>query len=347
MKISQNSITLLVVCFFVGVGVFSCTNKEKHPIVEQNLCNIPSEDVALMGHTTESAELYVPMELLVVGDYIAIVNGYEGANVIYLYNRHDLQLIQKYGTFGRAANEYFRVGKAPKNSNDSTFYLYTNNRYCAELSVKKNGEINELRREKITDNIGDNVIILNDSITFSRIRGEKYPFKLYNRNQNDVSFLGEFPQGDLDIDNIDDRDNWLVSTSVYSPFFNRLLVFYANAPIIGVYDMSSMELIRETVIKDANPQCSSLDEFYDNLNNVYFYKPVTTEECVYVAFVNGMENKEPSSLNLLVVNWDGVVSKSYNYDIFSSAYTVSADGCLYLVSQTEDGLLLHKAQLCE
>lgn len=160
-------------------------------------------------------------------------------------------------------------------------------------------------------------------------------------------FFGEFPQVDLDIDHIDDRDNWLVSTSVYSPFFNRLLVFYANAPIIGVYDMSSMELIRETVIKDANPQCSSLDDFYDNLNNVYFYKPVTTEECVYVAFVNGMENKEPSSLNLLVVNWDGVVSKSYNYDIFSSAYTVSADGCLYLVSQTEDGLLLHKAQLCE
>ena len=32
------------------------------------------------------------------------------------------------------------------------------------------------------------------------------------------------------------------------------------------------------------------------------------------------------------------------YDTYSD--TVSADGCLYLVSQTEDGLLLHKAQLC-
>lgn len=290
-------------------------------------------------------EIYNPSDIYSIGDYVVIVNNNKQCNVLYVYRRESMAFDRAFGLYGRAGNEYLFTDRSPKQNNDSTLYLYTNFVDCSEFRINSDS-IREINRHRLTDDLRNNVIILNDSLVFYRALQSDSAFEIYDFKQkkNLLSF-GDFPISSIKHDNEGDRDNICVSSSVYCPDLHRLFAFYESLPLIRIFDTKTYECIQEIELTGVRKQITSLDEYYEDKNVVYFSRPIATSTRIYVSLINDCADSIPEHTILLGVDWTGEIVEEYVINKFCPIYTVSEVGDFYGITFYEENMMLCKVKL--
>lgn len=331
---------LITECLLV---LSSCNKATQYSRIEFSIKTIPETHCVIDKHPIN--EIFNPADIYSVGDYILIVNSNRQCQVLYRYNSDDMTFDRSFGSYGRAGNEYLFIGQSPKQNNDSTLFLYTDIICCTELRIKHD-TIQEISRIRITDDVSNNLLILNDTLAFYRALQSDKAFKIYNYKQrkHERSF-GDFPSGSLKYKSDIDKDNICVSTSVYNQERHRLLSFYESFPLIRIFDMDKYNIIQETELTDIKGQISSLDKYYDDENTVYFLRPVATHDRVFVQLINAQANHIPEQTILLSVDWKGNITDKYILDTYCHIFTVSQTGTFFGIAFCDDSMVLCKAQL--
>lgn len=336
----KRQILFLIYCSIVLV---SCRGVNDYPKLKISIKDI--QDNCRSVEIYPIHEIYNPSDIYSIGDYIVVVNSNKQCNVLYLYSRDNMTFNRAFGLYGRANNEYLFIDRSPKANNDSTLFLYTNFLNCSEFRVDCDS-IKEITKYRIVDDIRNNVIILNDSLVFNRALQSDYAFDIYNYKQrkNQRSF-GEFPICPIKPNTDADRDNICVSSSVYSPDQGRLVSFYESLPLIRILDITTYKYIQEIELTDIHEQISSLNEYYEDKNIVYFSRPIATRNRMYVSLINNRANCIPKQTTLLEMDWAGNIKDKYVINKFCPIYTVSETGVFYGITFQNSDILLCKVKL--
>ena len=325
------------------IVLVSCSEVNAPSKLKLSIANI--QEIGCSSVIYPINEIYNPSDIYSIGDYLVVVNNNKKCNVLYLYRRDNMMFDRTFGLYGRAGNEYLFTDRSPKINNDSTLYLYTNFVDCSEFQITSDS-IREISKRRITDDIRNNVIILNDSLVFYRALQSDCAFTIYNYKQkrNMLSF-GNFPISSIKYKNDADRDNICVSSSVYSPNRGRLVSFYESLPLVRIFDTNAYECIQEIELMDVQKQISSLDGYYEDKNIVYFSRPIVTSTRIYVSLINNCADFIPESTTLLGVDWTGNMVAKYVIDKFCPIYTVTETGEFYGITYHENSMMLCKAKL--
>lgn len=331
---------LLLICFIILV---SCQGVNEIPRQRIGLDGI--RETCREGKIYPIKEIYNPSDIYSIGDHVVVVNNNRQCNVFYLYHRDNLMFDRAFGSYGRASNEFLFIDRSPRQNTDSTLFLYTNFVNCSEFRI--NGDtVQEINRLRITDDIRNNVILLNDTLVFYRALQSDCAFNIYNYKQkkNHLAF-GDFPRCPIKYKTETDRDNICVSTSVYSPNRRRLLSFYESLPLIKIFNTNTYECIQEIELTNVRKQITSLQAYYDDENVVYFSRPVATKDRIYVSLINHRADFVPEHTVLLEVDWTGNIVEKYVIDKFCPIYTVTETGEFYGIALCDNATVLCKAEL--
>lgn len=316
--------------------------------VSRDYSNIDIETINYKNITTEKKvidEIYDPYLLYVIGGNIVVVNRNRNLPVLYCYDTIALELKNTYGSYGRARNEFLQVDASPKANNDTTLCIYVNHHDCVELNISNN-IISEESRISFTSDVENNAIIINDSLTFSVIRDNDSPFKLYNYKTRKLeTCFGIFPKSKIHTQSIEDRDNVCNSSSVYNREHNVLFCIYESIPLIAIYDMKTLELKKTINLDGVKEQISSIDKFYEDESIIYLIKPVATSGGVYAVLVNDNGNIIPKGMNIIKFDWYGNVLQGYHFDCFCPIYTITEENVFYGLCYKEDNLYLCRTPL--
>lgn len=321
----------------------SCSNNKSIDCLNIEIENINCKNISTKKK--EIDEIYDPSFIYAIGENIIVVNRNQHLPVLYCYDTTTLELKNTYGSYGRAKNEFWQIDASPKSNNDTTLFIYVNHHDCAEIKVHNN-IISEESRVPFTGDVENNAIIINDSLTFSTIRDNNFPFKLYNyKNRKLETYFGLFPKSRIPTHNIEDRDNVCNSTSVYDSQHNVLFCTYESIPLVALYDMKTLELKKQLNLYGVKEQISSIDEFYEDENIIYLIKPVATSEGVYAILVNDKSNILPKEMNIIKFDWDGNVLQKYHLDCFCPTYTITEENIFYGLCYKDDDLYVCRTQL--
>ncbi|MBS1389256.1 MAG: hypothetical protein HPZ78_11585 [Barnesiella sp.] len=330
---------ILIYCL---IALVSC-QETNYSILKTSLKDIPNNhrSVELFPIT----EIYNPSDIYSIGDYIVVVNNNKKCNILYLYNRERMSFSRAFGLYGRAGNEYLFIDRSPKPNNDSTLFLYTDYINCSEFRINRD-TIKEINKYRITNDISNNVIILNDSLVFNRTLQADHAFSIYNYRlrENQVSF-GDFPDCPIKPKTDADRDNVCASSSVYNSDQRLLVTFYESLPLIRIFDMNAYKCLQEVELIDVHKQISSLDEYYDDKNVIYFSRPIATRDRIYVSLIDNQADLVPEQTSLLAMDWSGNITDKYTINKFCPIYTVSETGVFYGITFCDNNIMLCKIKL--
>ncbi len=329
-----------MICF-----ILSCTNKQQNYITyDINLDTIPTKHITLLEEYIID-ELYNPYAIYAINNNIVVLNIDQKDYMLYVYDKNSLKFKYPYGTYGRGPNEYIIADKSPINNNDSTLFLYTNISDCSSFKIGEDS-IKKLTSFRFTQDIENNALIINDSLTFSSIFNHKEPFKIFNYKNNSVEcYFGEFPKSTIPTVNHDDRDNVLSSTSVHNFKKNSILTFYANIPEIHEYDLNNFTKCKEIHLRGLKKQITSIDDYYNGYNIVYSIKPIITNKNIYTILINDISYKIPTQTTLLKFDFDGNIVKRYTFDKAFITYTITNNEEFYAIGYDGEDTKFYRAKL--
>ena len=90
---------------------------------------------------------------------------------------------------------------------------------------------------------------------------------------------------------------------------------------------------------------SSLDEYYDDKNVIYFSRPIATRDRIYVSLIDNQADLVPEQTSLLAMDWSGNITDKYTINKFCPIYTVSETGVFYGITFCDNNIMLCKIKL--
>lgn len=325
----------LLICF-----VYSCesTDKIQYVDIEKILVVSIKPTAELMN------EIQSPLAINIFKDWLVFTNSENTADYpFYFYAESDLSFQFYGGKFGRGPGEIFSYNRHYWECTDSSFMINSDYFFETEFLLKDDS-LTIIGNSTISDRVVNNLLRVNDSLVIFGNEKQETEYCLYNvRKCSPVRNFSQYPQTKISYQTMDDRNNILQKSSVINREVQLMASFYTRIPAIRFYDLNG-NLKKEVRLMNIEEKSLSLNDFYNDKEDLYFLLPYATATGIFVLFIN-----EPSddsyfskSTELQMWDWNGNLQKRYNIEEQVDLFCISSDSKTFygLKSRGEDFYIL-------
>lgn len=333
-QIIDYSIMNKVFLFILFLSLLSCKKDSKTVWVDMD--SLPIDVVK--PFTYSMTEIQNPYAMRLYQQHLIFLNTIKSGDFpFYIYSADSLTFQNTLGRFGRGPKDFYAINTLYWESTDSSFVINTNHFYRTEISLSQDS-FTILNNDPISDRAMHNLLRINDSLILFETNRQEKEFVLYHSKTHQIlNYFGDFPNSTISYTNLDDRDDLLEKSCIINRDSQIVAVFYLREPLIRFYDFNC-QLIQEVKLKNREQAHISINEFYEEKENLFFLSPYSTSESIFVLFINANQNctYHKQSTELQEWDWHGHLKRRFDIQASVDLFCISNDGTTFYGLQTRD-----------